>query len=328
MSRSKKRGRSPSSNASGNGQGRLPEGAVSAKAARTSEASREPKPVPRDFGVNLYPGVLRSLGVSALAATQPALIVGALLFIFAVWLVLLAIGVRAYPAEMMNLFGMPPFAAQFDGSVGTSIYGSQMGLLAALGLTVFRAGFFSVLIGVMDESLEFGKVTSVGPLRGLQAFPAVLACEYVALVATLFGGSVGTILGQAAGQILFLLVPIAIMFFLAMPLIAAVVGGFGTRESLRRGVQASRLPGWSRYLLLCVLYFMVFATLPQLLASQLSIITANPGFATWVVVLGAAFLHIVFVGALIQNFRAVAPYLPLIPRPRGGTAAARSRGKR
>lgn len=334
QNKDKNRKNNPAPNANGNGHGRVPKGAVSAKEAKANASAgskhpAKPKPIPRGLGANLYPPLLRSFGTAALAVTQPVIILSTLAFVFIVWLLVLALGVRAFPPEMLHLFGLPPFAAQFDGSVATTVFGSQTGLLVALLLTVIRAGFFSVVVGIIDESIEFGRVSLVGPLRGLRAFPAVLAAEYVALVATFFGGSLGAVLGQAASQILFLLVPIAIVFFLAMPIITAVVGGFGIRESIRRGVQAGRLPGWPRYLLLCVTYYLFFQIMPQLLIGQVSVVTANPSFGTWVTVLFGAFLHLTFIGVFIQMYRAAAPYLPLIPRPRqSGAVRSKSRSKR
>ncbi len=288
------------------GNGHRPSGAPAAP------AEREAVEIPKHLGATVFPPASRSLLEGFVtAAGNPVMLLAPLLLVLVVWMALVAAGLRFFPFEMPSVLALTPIGSSFDGAISTTLLGMSLWTLAALLVfTIVRAAVMAVFIGMMDEVMDFGRVTGVGPLRGLRSFLPVLTYEYIGVLVTLFGGILVQVLGSAAGPILRIAMPVAVIYFLTFMPIAAVRLGIRGRDALSRSIRGARLPGWIRHLVLAITYYFL-ATLGQdFLTPDRYVITATPGIRTWIFVLGATLVNMVFLGAFLAEWRAVEPYVP------------------
>ncbi|MEX0991377.1 MAG: hypothetical protein WD004_03795 [Actinomycetota bacterium] len=272
----------------------------------------EAEAVPRHPGATVFPPVYRSLLTGfETAAGNPVMLLVPLVLVLVVWMALVAAGLSFFPFEMPSVLALTPIGSSFDGAISTTLLGMSLWTLAAILLfTMLRSLVVAVFIGMMDEVMDFGHVTGVGPLRGLRSFLPVLTYEYIGVLITLFGSIFVQMLGAGAGPILRIALPVAVIFFLTFMPIVAVRKGIRARDALSRSIRGARLPGWIRHLVLSMAYYFV-ATLGQdFLTPDRYVITATPGFRTWVFVLGATLFNMVFLGAFIAEWRAIESYVP------------------
>jgi hypothetical protein len=275
-------------------------------------------------GPSPLPPLGRSLGRGFLAvASQPALVLLALVLVVAVWIGLVALGYEGSPGRAVDLLALPPISTYFDLGTGASIFGLGSSFLVFTGAAlIVRAFVTSVLTGMILESLEAGRVTLAGAILGLRAFPTALAVSVLSFSLIVAGNLVFPILGPGIGFLGFVAALVAGLFFLGFAPAAAIRQGRGVTESIRRSGRAAMLPG-GRHLLLCTLYF--FLALPVVVgfAPSGSEITANPSLVTWVFVLAVNVLHVAFMGAFAYRWVIAEPSVPEEPVPRRRQAAAR-----
>ena len=316
-------------------KGRRGTGSGSANKVRSSAADAdEARTVDRPrglFGGALFgsgpsplPPLGRSLGRGFLAvASQPALVLLALVLVVAVWIGLVALGYEGSPGRAVDLLALPPISTYFDLGTGASIFGLGSSFLVFTGAAlIVRAFVTSVLTGMILESLEAGRVTLAGAILGLRAFPTALAVSVLSFSLIVAGNLVFPILGPGIGFLGFVAALVAGLFFLGFAPAAAIRQGRGVTESIRRSGRAAMLPG-GRHLLLCTLYF--FLALPVVVgfAPSGSEITANPSLVTWVFVLAVNVLHVAFMGAFAYRWVIAEPSVPEEPVPRRRQAATR-----
>ncbi len=281
---------------------------------RQAPARKEPDAVavPKHPGATVFPPVYRSLlsGLGA-AAGNPVVLLAPLVLVLLIWMALVAAGLRFFPFEMPSALALTPIGSSFDGSVSSTLFGMSLStLFAILIFTLLRSVIWAVLIGMMDEVMAFGRVTGVGPLRGLRSFLAVLTYEYIGVLITLFGSILVQVLGAGAGPILRIAIPVAVIYFLTFMPIVAVRQGIRARDALSRSIRGARLPGWIRHLVLSMAYYFLATIGQDFLTPDRYVITATPSFRTWVFVLAATVFNMVFLGAFIAEWRAVEPYVP------------------
>ena len=296
------------------------------RAGTSGDGSRVAKPQPKEaaaatptrLGPGVFPTFRSSMAGGIVAATaSPVVIALPFVFVLLIWLGLQALGLEVFPAAMVQALAIPPVGSSFDFSAAATIYGINGAAFALIvGLTIVRSVIWSLLVGMLDEALEYRSVSLVGVLRGLRAFPAILVYDYLSFAIVLIGTFfVPVFLGSSIGQTSTLLSMIGGLFFLAFVPAAAVRLQLSPREAVARSSKAARLPGWPRHLLMVVVYFLL-SQIVVFLSPGASQITNNPGIATWAFVLAGTFLNMVFLGALIHRWKAVEDVVPSQARRR------------
>lgn len=307
-------------------------GAPEPDAAVEPREGRRPGP----FGGVLFgaggsplPPVMRSLGRGFLAvAVQPVLLVGVLLIVLLTWLGLLALGFEGAPSRMVDALAMPPISTYFDLGTGASLYGIGTGFLVfTLAALAVRTVVYSVLAGVVVETLEDGRVSLSGVLQGVRALPTVLIVQAFSFSIIVFGNIVFPVLGPGIGFLGFVASLVAGLFFLGFAPTAAVRQGRTAMETIRRSGRAALMPG-GRHLLLCSLYF--FLALPIVVGFSPggTDITANPTFGTWAFVFAVNVAHVGFMATFAYRWIVAEPSVPEEPiRRRRPAPATPARGR-
>lgn len=283
--------------------------------------------VPTGAGASVLPPTFGSLGRAIkVVVTDPVLIAVPLLLVASVWFVLLAVGLRFLPPPMPMMLALSPIGSNFDVQVGSALFSFTMaGLGWIIFLTVIRALVTAVLVGLIDESITYGRVSLAGLFRGLQAFGAVLIYEYFCIMAALISGIIAPSLGQSLGTIAGLAMPVAVLFFLSMTPFVAVRERVGGAEASRRSIRAARLPGWPRLLATCALLFFLMNVLRPIVQVGALEITAAPPLLTWVWAFGGAMVSAFFLTAIGLYWRAAEPYVGPQKPQRRSVATARRR---
>lgn len=265
---------------------------------RLSESLRAESPFP-PFLASLLQGL-------AAVASSPLLLALPLILVPALWLTVVAIGLDHFPAGLVDLFAIPPISTFFDIQLGATLYGPATGaLLFTVVATVIRSVIWALLAGMIVEAVEFRTVTLVGLLRGLAAFPAVLAVNFLHVVLILTSNLIlPAFLGPSVGQLGFTAAVVGGLYLLTFaPIIAARSGG-ARIQVLRRSVRGSVLPG-SRHLIMVLAYFLLAIGGLIRLVPGLGSFTANAGFATWAVVLASNYFHLAYFAAFAYRWLVV-----------------------
>jgi hypothetical protein len=292
-----------------------------------SRTRRPPEPddrsrVPRGLGwlsrgygsTTLFPSIPRSLGRALLVVgSSPVILLSAMLFVFLAWLGMVALGLEGPPGRLVNLAALPPISTYFDALNGVTIYGFGLpGLIAATGFMLVRSLFLAVLTGLVVQAIEGEGTPQEGALRGLRAFPIVLAVNILSMTAMIAGTIVLPFLGAGLGFLGSILILVAALFFLVYAPTAAIREGRNLQDTLRRSARAAMLPG-SRHVILSMLY--VFLALPLLvaLAPSGSELSVNPALSTWIYALAATVLHVVFLAAFSYRWISAEAEVPEKP---------------
>ncbi|MGZ4130862.1 MAG: hypothetical protein ACXVPR_08575 [Actinomycetota bacterium] len=255
------------------------------------------------------PTFRRSLGQGFLLVSSNAVLVfGPLVFVYLVWLVLIAFGFVGTALALTQVVAMPPLSTAFDTQNAISIAGQQSGLIVALPLLLFRAVIVCVLSGLLVEGFERRGSTSLGGvMRGLAAFPLVLAYLMLSFVA-LFLAQFGSVFGPGLGTLLQVLLPAFVLWAVGFVPFAAVRERRPLADTLRRSYAAARTPG-GRHLSFCIVYVLLAFVLPLFVPGR-SLITANPAPATGIGLYLLSFLHVGFTAAMAYRWLAVESSIP------------------
>ena len=268
-------------------------------------------------GESVMPPIGRSLGRGLLATvSSPVLLAVALLIPPIAWLGLHALGFEGRPALLVDVLALPPIATYFDLGTGESLLGIGPTFLIFIGVAIaIRGVIYGLVAGMLVESLEDGRVSSWGLLRGVAAIPTVIAVQVLSFTLILASNIIFPFLGPGIGLLAAVAALVGGLFFLGFAPTGAVRQRKGVVETLRRSGRAAMLPG-SRHLLFCGLYFFVALPVVVGLAPGGGEVTANPTFFGWVFVLAASVLHLGFMGGLAYRWIVVEPFVPEEPVPR------------
>ena len=285
---------------------------------RVEPPARERPAVPNMFGWlsrgsgdSPFPSIPRALGRGFLTVgSSPVLLIVPFLLLFLSWLGLVALGLEGPPGRLVDLLAIPPISTYFDALNGVTIYGfGAIGLVVATAFLVVRAVILSILTGLVVERLEGRRASMLGVLRGLMAFPTVLAVNILGLSMLIAGSVILPILGPGFGFLGSVLTLVAAIFFFVYAPVAAVRERRGLQETLRRAARAALMPG-SRHVLLSMFY--LFLTLPVLvaLAPGGNLLTVNPSTAMWAYALFCTFVHMAFLAAFAYRWMVAEPDVP------------------
>ncbi|HEX9123349.1 MAG TPA: hypothetical protein VF984_08315 [Actinomycetota bacterium] len=316
MSRKRRKGRS----SAGSHRSKSASGAGS-KALATKEHERERPEVPgflgwlsRGTGESRLPSISRSLGRGLIVVgSSPVLLLVTLLFVLGGWLGMVALGLEGPAGRLVYVTALPPIGTYWDTYNGVAIFGFGVaGLVWGAVFLAVRALFVSIVTGIVVQDLEAEGGPGGGALRGLRAFPTVLAVNLLAMSLMIAGTVILPFLGPGLGFFGSVAILVAAMFFFVYVPPAAIREQRRLQETMRRAARASLMPG-SRNLLFAMLY--VFLSLPLLVAfaPSSSDLTVNPSLATWVYALLANVLHVVFLAAFTYRWIAGEPDVPEQP---------------
>jgi len=177
---------------------------------------------------------------------------------------------------------------------------------------LIRGVLYGLLAGMIVESLEDGRVSSWGLLRGVAAIPTVIVVQVLSFTLILASNIIFPVLGPGIGLLAAVGSLVGGLFFLGFAPTAAVRQRRGVVETIRRSGRAAMLPG-SRHLLFCGLYFFIALPVVVGLAPGGGEVTANPTFFGWVFVLAASVLHLGFMGGLAYRWIVAEPFVPEQP---------------
>jgi hypothetical protein len=304
---------------------RTPQQAAVRAAERPARRRPEPEPprllgwLSRGTGDSSWPSIPRSIGRGiVVSGSSPALLAISFLFVFGAWVGLVSLGLEGPPGRLVNLAALPPVSTYFDALNGVTIFGYGLaGLAAAGGFLVVRSVYIAVVTGLVVQAFEGGGPPIQGVLRGLRAYPVVVAVNVLSMSMMVAGTIVLPFLGAGLGFLGSILILVAALFLFVFAPAAAIREGRGLQETLRRAARAALLPG-SRHVIMSMLY--IFLTLPILVAfaPDANRLTVNPGFATWLYALLATFLHTGFLAAFTYRWMAVEDEVPDQPLRRRG----------
>ena len=304
------------------------------------DATEDETPQRRPFGSSLLAGgpsamppIGRSLGRGLLAVVMtPALIAIAIVVPLLVWLLLIAVGFEGRPSLLVDVLALPPISTYFDLGTGESLLslGPAFLIFTAIAL-LLRSLVYALLAGIIVESVEDGRVSRWGLVRGLAAIPTVLAVNLLSFSLILASNIIFPVLGPGIGLLAAIGSLVGGLFFLGFAPTAAVRQHRPVVETIRRSGRAAMLPG-SRHVLFCALYFFVALPVVVGLAPGGSEITANPTLSGWIFILAASVLHLAFMAALAYRWITVEPEVPEEPvrrrQPQRREPASRQRGRR
>ena len=273
---------------------------------------------------------LRNAFARGLVATWSSpLVVGAILgWLLVEWLVIVALGYPGPFAVLAYLSAPAPLSTSTDLSVSIGILGAAKGLTFVFGSGAVHALWYSILLGLCLDTIESGRATRWGAVRGLRAFPVAFALHVIG-VAVLFasqliaglGGGGFTLVLQIAVLVL------AVWAFAFAPVIA-VEERRRLTDSLGRSVRAARLPGSGNLSAAAIYVVPVFATFVATVVERVpgALLDVNPSYAAWVFVAVMNLLHAAMLAAFSIRYLAVADEVPeASARGRdGGRAGGRS----
>jgi hypothetical protein len=227
------------------------------------------------------------------------------------WLVLLVLGYPGPFSLLGHVSALPPLSTLTDITISIGLLGIRTGLLFTIAVGIVHSLWLAVLAGWAVETTESGIATRWGAVRGLRAFPVIVAIHVIG-VASLF---IGQFLGQLAGPGLSLFLQIGVLvgvlWVVAFAPVIAVTEGRRLTDCLGRSVRAARLPG-SGNLTLAILYVIpVFATL--LAGVPGSDLDVSPPPSAWVFVVLANLFHVAMLAAFSMRYLAVADEVPDAP---------------
>lgn len=313
---------------------RRPSASSSSSPTRAIEPAQPDERAPegrRPFGSALFgarstvmPTIPTSIGRGLLAVvSSPALLLVTIVTPLAAWLGLLALGFEGPPGRLVDVLALPPVSTYFDLGTGASVVGIGPAFLVFTGVAiVLRAVLYGLLAGMIVESVEDGRVSAWGVLRGIRAIPTVIAVQVLSFSLIVAGNLVFPVLGPGIGFLAFVAALVGGLFLLGFAPTAAVRQSRTVVETIRRSGRAAMLPG-SRQLMFCALYFFIALPVVVGFAPGGTQITANPSLAGWIFILAVNVLHLATMGALAVRWIVAEPNVPDEPVQRRRTARAR-----
>jgi hypothetical protein len=267
---------------------------------------RASSPFPR-LGRTLAAGLAAVFG-------SPALALGPLVLVFLIWLALLAIGLDHVPQGMADLLAIPPVGSFLDVNIPVTMFGlTSGGLVTTFAFTIVRGLLWSLIVSVVVESLEYGRASLYGLLRGVRAAPTVIAIVFANLGVIFLTQLFAPVLGPSLGQTVFLFGFVGGLYALVFAPVAVMRAQVSPREALRRSFRVATFPG-ARHLGLVFMYFFI-AFWVFLSLQHGGAFSINPSVGLWAVVLCGTLLHLVFMAAFAYRYMQVEDQIPP-PAPR------------
>jgi len=258
----------------------------------------------------------------AVAFATPMLAIGTLGFVAAVWFVLLAVGYRGSPYDLLTLSAIAPVGSFGDAAVVRGLFGVAASQFAVIALVVVRGALTGLLAGIVVDVLR-GSASRWSLVRGLRAVPAGILGSVLAFMAAFALSTAGLLLGAAFSQITQLAAPILGVYLFGFAPAVAAHDQLGAAASLAKGVRAARLPGGGNVLFAAAFVLLVIFTQlgPAVAGAAGARIDANPSIGVWAYVFAINIVQVGMFVALCYRYLSIAADVPE-PPPR---SAARRR---
>jgi hypothetical protein len=271
---------------------------------------------------------IRTSFTRGLAGTWSSpLIVGSLLvWLFAEWLVVVALGYPGPFALLAHLSAPTPLSTFTDLSLSTGVLGVRQGLLFVFGTAAVHAVWFSLLVGLAIETLESGSATRWGAVRGLRAFPVVFSLHVIGVAVVFAAQIVAAIGGTGLALMIQMAALVVATWVFAFAPVIAVTEHRRLMDCLGRSIRAARMPGSGNLTFAAIYVVPIFATFlsPGLPGVLLDV---NPPYTAWIYVVLMNLLHAAIVGAFALRYLAVADEVPDAPA-RAAPSRERAGGNR
>ena len=271
---------------------------------------------------------IRTSFTRGLAGTWSSpLVVGSLIaWLIAEWVLIVALGYPGPFALLAHLSALTPMSTFPDLSVSIGVIGVQQGILFVFVAAAVHAVWFSWLVGLAIDTLETGRASRWGGIRGLRAFPVVFALHVIGVV-VVFGSGIAAAIGGSGLAFMIQLAALALATWVfAFAPVIAVAEHRGIRDCLGRSIRAARMPGSGNLAFAAIYVVPVFATLisPGVPGALLGV---NPDVSAWAFVVLMNLVHAAIVGAVAMRYLAIADEVPDAPARRApARAGSRSRG--
>jgi hypothetical protein len=251
-------------------------------------------------------------------AGSPVLTIVPILYLLALWFVLLALGFQGPFAVLASALALPPLGTAFDSTVAPSIFGVQGALVGIVGFLLVRGIVLALLTAAIVEALDTGAVTRRSVRLAVRTLPVAMGTSILGIavltLASFFGPLLGpgfSILIQVGGLV------VGTYLFVYAPVIAAEEGR-SMPDSLGRSARAARIPGTGA-LGMATLYVVPSIAVIVAPGKPGNLIAVNPAVGAWVFVLLVSFLHVAMLAAFAFRYLAIAEDVPE-PAPRAARA--------
>jgi hypothetical protein len=280
---------------------------------------------PRVAGSTSMPRLTTSLarGVVTEIGTPP-LVIAPIVYVFGLWLLLVAVGYEGPFAPLASSLALPPIGTSLDATLATSLFGLQGGLVGILAFLAVRAVVLAFLTAAVVDALDSGRVTLAGLRRGVRALPVTFATCVIGVGILTLTTSVGPLLGPGLGILLQVGgLTLGLYLFVFAPVIA-VAEGRSMPDALSRSIRAARIPGTGN-LSLAALY--VLGSIAVIVAPRKpgNLIGVNPTVGAWVFVLLVNLLNVALLATFAFRYLSIAHEVPDAPARPGRRAPVRGR---
>lgn len=274
---------------------------------------------------------IRTSFARGLAGTwsSPVVVGATVAWLFVEWLVLVGLGYPGPFALLAHAAAPAPLSTTTDLYVSIGVLGVGRGLPLVLIPAAVHALWHSIVVGLALETIETGRASRWGAIRGLRGFPVAFAIHAFG-VAVLFTSQIAAGLGGGGlSFILQLAILVLAVWALGFAPVIAIAEGRSFRDCLGRAFRAARLPG-SGNLTFAALYVVPwFATFVATIVGAVpgSALDVNPGYSAWIFVVLMSLLHAAIQGALAMRYLAITDEVPDAP-VRTAPSRERAAGRR
>ena len=257
---------------------------------------------------------IRTAFTRGLAGTwsSPLLVGSILVWLLTEWLVVVALGYPGPFALLAHVSAPTPLSTYTDLSLSTGILGVRQGLLLVFATAAVHALWFSLLVGLAIETIESGRATRWGAVRGLRAYPVVIALHVIGVAVVFASQIVAAIGGGGLAFIIQMAALVAATWVFAFAPVIAVTEHRRLMDCLGRSMRAARMPGSGNLTFAAIYTVSIFATF---LAPGLPgvLLDVDPPASAWIFVVLMNLLHAAILGAFALRYLAVAEEVPDAP---------------
>ena len=290
---------------------------------------------PRTAGPSTMPKIRTSIARGIVTVMgSPVLVIAPIVFVYLLWVVLVAAGFQGPFAPLVSSLALPPVGSGLDLTLATSLFGAQAGLVGVLVLLALRAIVLAFLAAAVVEALDAGRVTAAGLRKGLRALPTTFATCIIGVGILTISIYFAPLLGPGFGILIqFGGLALGIYLFAFAPIIA-VEEGRSMPDALARSVRAARIPGAGNASF-AALYIFVLYIVPAIAVTAGArgfgnLIGVNPTVGAWIFVLFVNLLNVAFLATFAFRYLSIAHEVPDAPArsARGGARGGPARGRR
>lgn len=249
------------------------------------------------------------------------------------WLIVVALGYPGPFALLAHVGAPAPLSTTTDLSVSIGILGVGRGLPLVVVPASVHALWHSIVVGLALETIETGRASRWGAIRGLRAFPVAFAIHVIGIAVLFTSSIVAGIGGEGFSFIIQPAILVLAVWALAFAPVIAITERRRVLDCLGRAIRAARLPG-SGNLTFAALYVVPwFAAYVATIVGSVpgSELDVNPRYSAWVFVVVIGLVHAAVLAALSMRYLAIADDVPDAPVRRAtarGGAGSRGTGKR